>query len=355
MTTATETVELGREDRGGEQRFELELPAGHAAFAGHFEGAPVFPAALLLDEALARVERVWPSAGRVARVRTFKLHEGLRPGDRISVRLVRQGDAEIRLEVTRANARVASATLVLGGEALRVCAIVPTYDNPQTVRAVVEAVRRHVPDVIVVDDGSADAGRRACEELARAGLARVVRREHNGGKGAAVKDGLRRADELGFTHALQIDADGQHDADDVPRLLDAARASPAALVTGKPIFDASAPRARVWGRLLTQFWGSVETGGRANVDSLCGYRVYPVRASLAAAPRGDRMDFDPEILVRLVWSGVPVVLVPTRVRYLRPEEGGVSHFRMLQDNALISWMHTRLCVGAILRAAGVGR
>lgn len=360
MTRAV--VELAHDDRGAVQRFELELPRGHVAFEGHFEGAPVFPAAVLVDEVLERVERAWPADGRVRRVRSLKLHEGLRPGDRIAVVLTRHDPHAVGVEVTRGEARVASATLVLddvaeedAGPPQRFCAIVPTYDNPETVRRVVTAVRRHVSDVIVVDDGSADAGRTACAELGRDGLALVVRRPHNGGKGAAVKDGLRRALELGFTHALQIDADDQHDADDIPLLLAASRAEPRALVTGKPSFDRTAPRARVWGRKITQFWGRVETGGRLDVDSLCGYRVYPVREALASGTRGDRMDFDPEIVVRLAWRGAPVVLVPTRVRYLRAEEGGVSHFRMVKDNALISWMHTRLCVTAILRAVGVER
>ena len=229
---------------------------------------------------------------------------------------------------------------------LRVCAIVPTYDNPRTIRRVVEEIRAHVEDVIVVDDGSGEAGREAVGALAREGLATAVRREANGGKGAAVRDGLRHAAARGYTHALQIDGDLQHDTGDIPTLLARAEANPEALVLASPRFDASAPKARRWGRMITVFWIHVETFGRVIDDAMCGFRVYPIGAALAANARGDRMDFDPEIAVRMVWNGVPVINVPTSVRYVPREDGGVSHFRMVRDNVVISWMHTRLVCAA---------
>ncbi len=233
--------------------------------------------------------------------------------------------------------------------AIRPCAVIPTYDNPTTIRAVVERVRAHLADVIVVDDGSGPAGREAVAALEADGLARVVRRARNGGKGAAVKDGLRAASAHGFTHALQVDADGQHALEDVPRLLEIAERRPTALVLGAPVFDASAPKSRLRARQITLFWTRLEVGGRAIADPMCGFRVYPVEAALAANAWGDAMDFDPEIAVRLVWAGLPVVNVPTRVRYISRDDGGVSHFRLFRDNVLISWMHTRLVTRALLR------
>ena len=233
-------------------------------------------------------------------------------------------------------------------DALRACALIPTYNNPETIAGVVERVQQCLPDVVVVDDGSAESGRRAVQALAATPGVCVVRRESNGGKGAAVKDGFHRARALGFTHALQIDADGQHDAGDIPRFLEAARARPEALILGEPIFDASAPRARLIGRRISQAFVNLETFGRRVIhDPLFGFRVYPLEQAIAAAPASNAMDFDPEIAVRMVWSKVPVVNLPTRVRY--PEAGGVSHFRLVRDNALISWMHTRLVFGAIAR------
>jgi glycosyltransferase involved in cell wall biosynthesis len=226
--------------------------------------------------------------------------------------------------------------------------VIPTFDNPATVRAVVEGVRRHLAEIVVVDDGSGEEGRRAVDAIARDGLARVERRARNGGKGAAVKTGFAAAQRLGATHVLQIDADGQHDADDVPRFLAEARAHPDALILGQPVFDASQPRGRAIARQISIFWVHVETGGRVIADPQCGFRVYPLAAALAAHARGDHMEFDLELPVRMVWAGTPVRNLPTRVRYLSAADGGVSHFDLLRDNARISWLHTRLA----LRAAG---
>ncbi len=232
----------------------------------------------------------------------------------------------------------------MAADQFRPCAVIPTYDNPDTVRGVVERVREHVP-VIVVDDGSAAPGRAAVDALAADGLAHIHHRERNGGKGAAVTTGFELADSLGYTHALQVDADGQHALEDIPRFLAAARERPEALILGAPIYDASAPKGRLIGRQITRFWTNIETGGKVIEDPMCGFRVYPVAAACEVAPRcGMRMDFDIEVAVRLVWAGLPVVNLPTVVRY---HEGGVSHFHLVRDNVRISWMHTKLCVAKL--------
>ncbi len=231
----------------------------------------------------------------------------------------------------------------------RVCAVVPTYNNPRTVRGVVKSIRVHLPHVVVIDDGSDSSGRRVVAALARDGLAEVRQRKYNGGKGAAVKDGFRLAQSLGYTHALQMDADGQHDPDDIPRFLHAATANPDALVLGQPIFDDTAPLLRRKARLISRFLADLQTGGRVIADPLCGFRVYPIAPALRARPGADAMDFDLEIAVRMVWLGCPVVNLPTRVRYLTATQGGVSHFRMISDNLLLGWVHAQLCTEAFLR------
>lgn len=232
--------------------------------------------------------------------------------------------------------------------AFRPCALVPTYNNPRTVGAVVERLRERLEHVVVVDDGSDEEGARAVTALGEAGRAHVVRRPQNGGKGAAVKTGFERARELGFTHALQVDADGQHDLADLPAFLAAAEANPRALILGEPRFDASAPRARLWARKITLFWTHLETLGRVIGDPMCGFRVYPLDEVARVVCVGDRMDFDIEIAVRMVWARTPVINLPTRVRYVPAAEGGVSHFRLVRDNVAISLMHTRL----VLRLLG---
>ena len=214
--------------------------------------------------------------------------------------------------------------------AFRACVLIPTYDNPRTIKDVVESVLPYLRDVIVVDDGSGQEARAQIDALRDRGLAQVIRRETNGGKGAAVKTGLRAAHALGYTHVLQLDADGQHDARDIPRFLAEACAAPSALVLGAPKFAKDAPRARVYGRMLSVGFVHLETDGKPIQDPLCGYRVYPVEAALRCAPRADRMDFDPEIAVRMVWSGVKVKNLPTHVRYIPRDQGGVSHFQLFR-------------------------
>lgn len=230
---------------------------------------------------------------------------------------------------------------------VRLCAVVPTYDNPETIGGVVDRIRGDLPSVFVVDDGSGEAGRAACNALAASERAVVVRHPVNRGKGAAVRTGLERAQAAGFSHAFQIDGDGQHDLDAIPGFVAAARAHPEAAVLGHPVYEASAPRLRTVGRELTRFWVDLEVGGRGRVeDAMIGFRIYPIDATLALDTRCDRMAFDVEVAVLLAWAGVPIENRPVGVRYLTAEEGGRSHFRMVRDNAGLFGLHSRLCTQA---------
>jgi hypothetical protein len=167
-----------------------------------------------------------------------------------------------------------------------------------------------------------------------------------------VLDGLREAEARGFTHALVMDADGQHPAAAIPRFMALSQARPDAMILGVPVFDGSAPRLRVVGRRVSNACANLETLWAGIGDSLFGFRVYPIarlRAAMTRTAWMRRFDFDPEAAVRLVWCGVPVINEPAPVRYFRTEEGGVSHFRYLRDNALLTWMHARLLLGFLLR------
>jgi len=233
----------------------------------------------------------------------------------------------------------------------KACAIVPVYDNPRTIAGVVDRIREHLADVLVVDDGSGPETTAVLEQLASGARATVLKRDRNGGKGAAVKDGFQWARDHGFTHAFQIDADGQHDLGQIPAFVDAGRAQPDALVVAYPEYGDDAPASRVQARRITAFWVAVEVGRAVIRDAMIGFRLYPLGGT-SGLQAGDRMEFDIEIAVRAAWAGVPIVNLPVAVRYPSAEEGGVSHFRMVRDNLRISWLHTRLTTGAILRWLG---
>jgi glycosyltransferase involved in cell wall biosynthesis len=174
----------------------------------------------------------------------------------------------------------------------------------------------------------------------------------NQGKGAAVLAGLDAANAAGFTHVLTMDADGQHPADLIPQFMAASQAHPDAMILGKPVFDASAPRARVYGREISNAWANLETLWAGIGDSLYGFRVYPIaslRDLMHAQKWMRRFDFDPEAAVRLCWRGVRPINLPAPVRYLSAAEGGVSHFRYFRDNTLLTWMHLRLLCGFAIR------
>lgn len=231
--------------------------------------------------------------------------------------------------------------------------LIPSYNTGPKLFETVRAARLHWAPVWVVVDGSTDG---TVEEL-RAMAAddphlRVLELPVNRGKGAAVLHGLEEAERCGFTHALTMDADGQHPADRIPQFQGVSQANPDALVLGKPVFDAAAPRLRVGGRKISNWWANLETLWCGIGDSLFGFRVYPIkplRAVMRRNPWMRRFDFDPEAAVRLCWLGLPTINVAAPVRYFKPEEGGVSHFNYVRDNALLTWMHTRLMLGFIGR------
>lgn len=232
---------------------------------------------------------------------------------------------------------------------MRLCAVVPVYQHVRTVGAVLDALLKHDIACIVVDDGNTAQDAQLLELVAAARAAEVLRREVNGGKGAAIQAGLARAGELGYTHVLQIDADGQHDTGDIGKLVALAEAHPEDMICGVPRYDASAPRGRRYGRYLTHVWVWINTLSFDIRDSMCGFRIYPLAATLALmqrCPLPERMDFDVEILVRLHWRGLEFRKLPTRVIY---PAGGLSHFRLWDDNVRISGMHARLFVGMLLR------
>ncbi len=229
--------------------------------------------------------------------------------------------------------------------------LIPSYNSGPLLESTVRRVLAFWRPVVVVVDGSNDHSEGPVVELARseAGL-QVIRLPANTGKGGAVLAGLERAADLGWTHAAVIDADGQHQAADLPRFMEVSSRHPEAMILGTPVFGDDAPAVRVHGRILGNWWTNLETWWGGIGDSLFGFRVYPVAPALEVlrGMRGGRgFDFDTQIAVRLYWRGIPPVNLPTPVHYHPAGAGGVSHFRYLRDNLLLVSVHARLVLRSL--------
>jgi hypothetical protein len=231
--------------------------------------------------------------------------------------------------------------------------LIPSYDTGPKLFATVAEARAQWNPVWVVIDGSTDGtGAELQRRTADDPGVRVLVLPENHGKGAAILIGLQTAAASGFTHVLTMDSDGQHEAAAIPGFMAASQQEPRAMILGVPVFDASAPRLRVQGRRVSNWWANLETLWLGINDSLCGFRVYPIadlRAVMEKSRWMRRFDFDVEAAVRLTWRGLGLANKPVSIRYFRPEEGGVSHFHYGRDNLLLAGMHARLMAGFVLR------
>jgi glycosyltransferase involved in cell wall biosynthesis len=234
---------------------------------------------------------------------------------------------------------------------VRVCVIIPHFDHVEQFAGMLEDLVSKGLPLVVVDDASPEQAFRRLEELldrAAPGTL-LLRHTENQGKGGAVMSGLKAAYAAGYSHALQIDADGQHRSADIPRFISLASRYPEAVICGKPVFDDSISKLRYYARHITLFFSWLETLSTVIEDPMCGFRLYPLSQVLPVVERGKpgkRMAFDPEILVRCLWAGIEISYIPVDVRY---PEGGRSHFHYIRDNLEISWMHTVLIFGMLVR------
>jgi len=229
--------------------------------------------------------------------------------------------------------------------------LIPVYRHGKTACSLAERLSAFALPIVMVDDGNDEETRNMLADCAAKtpGVA-LVSLKKNSGKGGAFIRGMEKAVELGLTHVLQIDADGQHDEGKLPFFLEESAKHPDMIICGYPEFDGTAPRSRVKGRKISNFWASVVTLSTELRDVLCGFRVYPVDASLRITRRcfmAKRMGFDADILVRLYWNKVYPVFHPVKVTY---PQGGISNFHVVRDNIRISLMFSRLFVGMIPRS-----
>lgn len=230
------------------------------------------------------------------------------------------------------------------------CFVIPNYNHTVLLAQLIANLAKHNLPIIMVNDASCQQARAIFHALAEQySCLSVIDHLENQGKGGAVQTGLSAAFTLGYSHAVQVDADGQHDLNDVDKLIAESKKYPQALISGKPVYDQSIPKHRYYARNITHFWVWVETLSFKIKDTMCGFRVYPLASSVQLIQQtklGKRMDFDIEVMVRLAWKNVELRFIDTKVAY---PEHGVSHFRAFEDNMLISWLHTRLFFGMLPR------
>jgi len=232
--------------------------------------------------------------------------------------------------------------------------MIPSYNTGALLKVTVaEALQEWLP-VWVIIDGSDDGSEALLEPLQAEypDTLVVIKFEKNSGKGAAILAGITQAQAQGYTHVLTMDADHQHPADYIKQFMQLSIGNPGAMILGEPVFDDSAPMIRVQGRRISNWWANLETLGWGIHDSLFGMRVYPIQDLIAvmyATSWARRFDFEPEIAVRMAWCALPVLNIPTPVRYIAKEEGGVSQFKYGRDNVLLIGMHIRLFTEFLLR------
>ena len=231
------------------------------------------------------------------------------------------------------------------------CLLIPIYDHKDQIRAVLDSLAEFGLHCIVIDDGSGIETRAVLDAAEKDfSWLEVYHREFNGGRGAALASGYRLAGKRGFSHAIQLDADGQHDARDVPRFVEAIDANPDALVLGTPIFDETVPKSRLYGRQLSRFMVWLTTLSMDVSDPLCGFRGIPLEPALSLLERvemGRHMEFDPQLIIQLYWRGVPVLNLPTKVVY---DAEGLSHFDFARDNLRLIGVYVKALGGMLLRS-----
>lgn len=231
------------------------------------------------------------------------------------------------------------------------CIVVPVFNHHHKLAELLAAIALHDIPVIMIDDGSETSSKKKIKQIsAQHPRVTLYHLPENLGKGGAVMAGLAHAFEAGYSHAIQVDADYQHNMDDVPKFIEQSEQHPQALICGVPQYDESVNKGRYYARYLTHVWVWINTWSFSIADSMCGFRSYPLHSTMNLLTRknlGSRMNFDTEVLVRLYWDQVKIINLPTKVIY---HEDVPSNFRVFKDNAGITWMHTRLFFGMLLRS-----
>jgi len=339
---------LEQVEADGEWTLQLSIPPDLAYFSGHFPVTPVLPGVVQVEWAFNLGQQLLNLPATFAGMEVLKFQHWCAPATASNCTCASTRNAASCISPT---ATASQPAPVAGFNwSLRMhnpCALIPVYNHETAVPAVVHSLLDSGLPCLLVDDGSSPACAAVLAQLATLDNVSLLTLPNNQGKGSAVMAGFREAARLGFTHALQVDADGQHDLREVESFIDTSRRHPTAVICGYPEYDDSVPKGRLYARYLTHVWVWINTLSLQIRDSMCGFRVYPLGPTLAlmdSAYIGTHMDFDSDILVRLAWRNQPMRWLPTKVHY--PADG-LSHFRLFRDNVRISAMHTRLFFGML--------
>ncbi|MDR2765040.1 MAG: glycosyltransferase [Tannerella sp.] len=341
----------------------LSLNASHPIYQAHFPGHPVTPGVCIVQLAKEIVSVCYAKSFFLCGVRNVKFLRIIDPLERqelfvhlLAGRTDEQGGLTVPLSIRNETAVFASLTLLLkpdGGEEhpalqarmeqLRLCVIIPTYNNGGTLAEVLRRTLQYTRSVIVVNDGATDCTASELERLA--GKIDVVSYAPNKGKGYALKRGFERARELGYEAAITLDSDGQHDAADLEAFVREAEIHPGCLLAGQRMTKGRMPAGNSFANQFSNFWYTVHTGCKLP-DTQNGFRLYPLAAMKHMRPCSTRYEAEVELLVRTAWKGIPALPVPVHV-YYAPESERVTHFRPGKDFVRISVLNTVLTLLAV--------
>lgn len=214
----------------------------------------------------------------------------------------------------------------------KICFCVPYFNHPNTINSLCDELKKYNLEILIIDDASDEISKKALQNL----NATILTHEKNQGKGGAVRSGYLWALKQGFTQIFQLDADMQHDLTQIPKMLELCEKFPKNLICGYGQYDKNAPKARIYGRKITNFWLFINTLGGHFKDAMTGFRIYPLNEKIINQTRTNRMEFDIEILMNYYKFDVEISWLPVAVKY-----GQISHFRALKDNFLISKFHAK--------------
>lgn len=223
---------------------------------------------------------------------------------------------------------------------LKVCVIIPSYNNDRTLADVIDRVLLQTSSIIVVNDGATDSTDSILKSYQTS--LEIVTHIKNKGKGCALRNGFKRALELGYEYAITIDSDGQHFPEDLPKLIKRLKEEPDSLIIGaRNMSQEDVPGGSSFGNRFSNFWFMVETGIRLP-DTQSGYRVYPIKKIAKLTFYCTKFEYEIEVLVRASWIGIPVISEPVQIKYDQGEDR-ISHFRPFKDFFRISVLNTILC------------